>query len=125
MEGQPIKHVDLWNNQLRYIAEEAPFATPAVFVEFLPISWKQVSDNTYGADVEFKLHIVTDSRVDKWRDAISALELTGEILRTLHLATNGGFVLKSSVTDSLFDELMDNVDTYTSYVVFSATEEKF
>lgn len=34
LEGeQLIKHIDLWNEQVEFIEQETPFATPAIFIE--------------------------------------------------------------------------------------------
>jgi hypothetical protein len=70
--------VDLWNDQMRFIEEEPPFALPAVFVEFLPIRWTILTNDEYEADIALRLHILTDSRVQKWEDSISTFDLMGE-----------------------------------------------
>lgn len=122
IDGTPIKHVDLWNNQIAFIEEEAPFATPAVFIEFAPIRWNNIGGGEYSADVSVRLHVVTDSRAGKWSDAVGAFRLTGSILGAMNLAYDkteqiGEFVLTDSVTDSLFGELMHNIETYTTNVL--------
>ena len=42
-----VKHVGLWNRQVEFIEQEAPFPMPAVFVEFGRISWRHRSTWTY------------------------------------------------------------------------------
>lgn len=122
IDGQPIKHIDIWNNQIAFIEEEPPFATPAVFIEFMPIRWEDVGGGIYEADVSVKLHVVTDSRVSKWSDAISVFDLIDKILDTLSYVGSvsdgiGHFVRTESVTDSLFGELMHNVEAYRCHVI--------
>ena len=59
-DGAPvIKTVDLWNEQVEFIEQEAPFATPAVFVEFLPVQWTTLGGPVQQADLTVRLHIVT------------------------------------------------------------------
>lgn len=58
--GQPaVKHYDLWNEQVEFIEQEAPFATPAVFVEFRPVQWTTLGGQVQQADLTVRLHIVT------------------------------------------------------------------
>ena len=61
-KGQPlIKHIDLWNQNVDFY-QEFIFSTPAVFIEFTNIRYKNIkNDQNQLADVEFSLHIVTDA----------------------------------------------------------------
>ena len=39
-DGNPvIRTFDLWNEQVEYIEQEEVFDTPAVFIEFRPVTW--------------------------------------------------------------------------------------
>ena len=59
-DGQPlIRHIDLWNEQVEFIEQEEPFATPAVFIEFRPVQWATLGGTAQQADVPFRLHVVT------------------------------------------------------------------
>jgi len=119
-----IKHVDLFNNQLTYIEEEQPFETPAVFIEFQPIEWGEQLHRVREAVVRVNLHIVTDSRVGSWSDAVSRLALCDTVnakiqgLGTVDLAGNvmNALTLTSSTTDHDFDELQDNIETYSCHI---------
>ena len=55
-----IKHIDLWNNQIEMEAQELPFNRPAVFLEFLPVTWHTLGQKRSDADINFALHLVTD-----------------------------------------------------------------
>ena len=54
-----IKTVDLWNEQVEFIEQEAPFDTPAIFIEFLPINWNSLSSKIQQATFNIRLHIVS------------------------------------------------------------------
>jgi hypothetical protein len=59
-QGQPLfKHFDLWNRQVEFIEQETPFVTPAVFVEFMPVEWRNDKSAAQDAMLSFRLHIVT------------------------------------------------------------------
>lgn len=67
-----------------YSEEEQPFYTPAVFVEFLPIDWQKQLHGVRDAVVTVRLHVVTDTRVGSWQNAIERLTLCDDINRYLH-----------------------------------------
>lgn len=123
--GEPvIRHIDLWNNQLQYAEEEQPFDTPAAFIEFQPIEWRNQLHGVRDADVSIVLHIVTDSRVGRWSDTINTFDLLDSINAALHgigtVCDNGSVMnaltLTSSTTDHDFGELQNNTETYTCHV---------
>ncbi len=119
-----IKHISVWNNQLQHAIEEQPFYTPAVFIEFAPIQWQHLSHGAREAAIQTTLHVVTDSRVGKWEDAIAIFDLLDTINRSLHglhVSTENGshidaLTLISSNTDHDFDELQDNTETFECHV---------
>ncbi len=113
-----IRHFDVWNNQIRYIADETPFALPAVFLQFQPIQWEQRSKGIRAADVSLTLHVITRHRAGGSQsltqlnffdllDAINAnlYGLKADFFRNL--------VSTASATDHDHDELIDSQETYT------------
>lgn len=59
-DNAPIfNHFDIWNRNVEFAEVETPFATPAVFIEFMPISWRNNSNKVQEADLRIRLHIVT------------------------------------------------------------------
>lgn len=54
-----IKTLDLWNEQVDQLAQQQPFLTPAVFIEFLPIVWTKLGKGAQRAEVQIRLHIVS------------------------------------------------------------------
>lgn len=55
-----FKHFDLWNEQVEFIEEEAPFETPAVFIEFRTIEWNDTMQNVQRGKIPVSLHVVTE-----------------------------------------------------------------
>lgn len=119
-----INHVDLFNNQLLYAEEEQPFNTPAVFIEFRDIAWNVLPRGRREAVVTVNLHVVTDSRLGRWADAVEVFDLLDQINAAIHGLTysdeNGkamdALTCIASSTDSSFDELQDNIETYATHV---------
>ena len=60
LPGSPaIKHVGLWNENTSRLTQMRPLATPAVFIEFLPVQWSPLLRGAVAADISVRLHIVT------------------------------------------------------------------
>lgn len=127
-----IKHIDLWNNQVAMAEEEQAFLTPAVFVEFEPIQWMQLLNGVREATITTNIHIVTDTRDAHYEDSIERFRLTEQINHALHGLTFNdnihivdSFTLDNSQTDHDFDELADDVDTYSCHVttLFNHTKQ--
>jgi hypothetical protein len=120
IDGQPVKKVDIWNNQMDFIEEEQPFFTPAVFIEFEPISWRMMGNAVYESAVMFHLHIVTDGRVGAWSEVIEVFDLIDSINRQLHGQHTDGIdavTRITSTTDNRFGELMHNIESYSCHII--------
>lgn len=118
-----IQHIDRFNNQLQYAEGEQPFRTPAVLIQFRDIEWKPLGKGVREAVVEVALHVVTDSRVGLWSDTMtvfSFLDVINARLHCLHAVdgkrTMDSLTIIASSTDDEFDELEDNVETYSCHV---------
>lgn len=114
-----IKHIDFWNDQIRYIANEKPFFTPAVFVEFSPIEWRNQLKGIREANIWFKLHVVTRNTTGNWEEVIESFEMLEDIYKTLHgVRTDriGSITITASDTDHDFDELREDIETYCCHV---------
>lgn len=62
LPGNPaINLVGLWNEDTTRLTQLRPFAPPAVFVEFLPVVWAQLSRGAVRGDLTVRLHIVTST----------------------------------------------------------------
>ena len=116
IEGAPIAHVNLWNEQIRSIEGGRPFGLPAVFVEFAPVRWALTACSSYRAPVRVRLHIITDSRLGSPFAAFDTAEaifeaLDGKMNSNLGI---GEFVRTGSITDHHFGELRHNIEEYES-----------
>ena len=136
IEGSPIKHMDLWNNNVEYIEQETDWPRPAVFVEFRPVMWERMTTrgaNEYQARAEVRLHIVTDWQGSASSDcgeearleAIGALDLSERIHAALLGLTGehfGDVEIRATLTNHNHEELIENVEVYD--VTFVRSIEK-
>lgn len=121
-----IKHFDLWNQNIDFIEQEAPWQRPAVFIEFLPIRWANMAAGIQTADVAFSLHVVTD-----WtggaedgslyqEDALSMFNLLDRINKALsgyskQYPDGGAFRAiqrTGSNTNHNHEEILESIETY-------------
>ena len=76
------------------------------------------------AEVDITLHIVTDSRVGKWDDALEAFDLIdnkippvlAHVQKIAPTYSIGAFTRISSASDHDHDELQDNTEGYRVHV---------
>lgn len=136
IEGNPIKYVDLWNNNVEYIEQETNWPRPAVFVEFRPVVWERMTTRAaheYQARAEVRLHIVTDwqgsassEHKDEYRlEAIEALDLSEQIHAAMLGLTGehfGDLEIQATLTNHNHEELIENVEVYN--VTFVRSIEK-
>lgn len=60
MEGSPIAHIDLWNEQVAFLEQEDAWPLPACFIEFQPISWQPImGGKERRGRLNLRLHLVT------------------------------------------------------------------
>lgn len=137
IEGEPIKYVDLWNNNVEYIVKETGWPRPAVFVEFRPVMWERMTTrgaNEYQARAEIRLHIVTDwngsassEHSDEARQqTIEALDLSEQIHAALLGLTGehfGDLEIQATLTNHNHEELVENVEVYNVTFVRSIDKQ--
>lgn len=81
-EGQQVfQHFDLWNQQVEFLEQETPFNCPAIFIEFVPIQWNQLGQNKQDAELQVKIHIVTEW----WAQTHDSSPVADEMLNYLDL----------------------------------------
>jgi len=133
-EIDEVKHIDLWNQNVEYIEQEADWARPAVFVEFCPIRWEAIVHGVhYRAEPLVKLHIVTD-----WQGSADAgSELKEEALTVFDLpeaihekltCTDGETFLRldlvESDTNHNHEEIVESVEVYQCVAVKEMKSEE-
>lgn len=120
-----IQYISLWNKNTEQLTKQTAFRMPAVFVEFEPFEWSQLSKGARTADVRVRLHIVTETLATpeadgKYQDkALEHLDLIEKISATIHgLSGNGfnAFMLLESVTDHDHERIEDNQECYITRI---------
>ena len=128
--NQVFKHFDLWNEQVEFIEDEAPFETPAVFIEFRSINWGDTMQNVQRGTIPVRLHIVTewkgatnDGSIYQER-ALKRLDLVDGLASHLYNwshnedGTNVQRVQRStSYTNHNHGELVEDIEDYTFTVM--------
>lgn len=124
-DTQAIKHFDLWNENIVHLTQQRPFQTPAVFVEFLPIVWRQIGKRCKKADVSIRLHIVTSSLATvntPYKDvALLPLYLIQAIEAAMckfagaadeHGLSYSSFAHMESTTDHNHEQISEHIETW-------------
>ncbi len=113
-----IKHVDLWNHNVEFLEQEAPWPRPAVFVEFVPFKWHTVVPGVeYRAQPMVNLHVVTDWAEQKNIGEFRLLDRIHELLAGLEGETFVEFDIDSSATNHNHEDIVENIETYTCTAV--------
>lgn len=121
-----IQHFDLWNHNVEFIEQETAFNCPAVFIEFVPINWKNLSMQIQEAEITIKLHVVT-----RWEDlsadgsasqeqALQLFDLLDSIKKVLSgLQGNGfsGFKRIGSDTNHDHEEIVESIEAFQVHVI--------
>lgn len=113
MEGTPVRHVDLWNQNVAFIEQEEAWLRPAVFIEFEPVKWRGQKSDGYRTNGSLRLHIVTD-----WDGQESSLEVFDlcEDVRNALIDLSGdsfnGLKLAESDTNHNHEDLVESIEVF-------------
>lgn len=114
-----VPYVDLWNDQVNLLGGGSAFETPAVFVEFEQIDWKQQNVGARRGDIPVRLHIVTRAvpthgfHDPRMGDVLAVFDLINAInakMQGLRGEGFAGFQLTTSATNHNHAELVENVE---------------
>ena len=95
-----IKHIDLWNHNVEFLEQEAPWPRPAVFIEFVPLKWHAIMPGVeYRAQPLINLHVVTDWAEQKNIGEFRLLDKIHELLAGLEGESFMEFDIDSSATN--------------------------
>ncbi len=109
-----IKHIDLWNHNLEFLEQEAPWPRPAVFIEFVPLKWHAIMPGVeYRAQPLINLHVVTDWAEQKNIGEFRLLDKIHELLAGLEGESFMEFDIDSSATNHNHEDIVENIETYT------------
>lgn len=132
--GLGIPHVDLWNNNLEQLTGGKAFRTPAVFVEFEPVEWHQLSMGVRAADLRLRLHIVTKTPAtpeagSKYRArSLAHIDLAESINAVVQGFAGENFssmTLTGTVPDHNHEQLLHEELHYATHVVDDSAARKF
>jgi len=116
-----IKHFDLWNRQIEYLQKENPFKFPAIFIEFMPLQYKQLSQGVQESQATIRLHVVTEVKgspadgKSKQASALSHLDLLDEIHYALigwGTTYTGSFTRIGSTPNHDHAEIIEEIESY-------------
>lgn len=120
-----IKYINLWNRNTEQLTKQKAFKMPAVFVEFEPINWSQLSRGARSADVRVRLHIVTETLATaedggKYQDkALEHLDLIENISAKMQGLAGEGFncfMRVESVTDHDHEQVQHDEECFVTGV---------
>jgi len=103
-----VKKVALWNNQPTNEDKENPYLYPAVFIEFLPAEYRDLTEGVQEYDMITRLHICFESYKDQ---DTAVLTLVDTVYKTVHRKRYENFTrLLRRGEEQNFDH--DNVQDY-------------
>lgn len=114
-----VPYVDLWNDQVNLLGGGSAFETPAVFVEFEQIDWRQQNVGARRGDIPVRLHIVTRAvaahgfHAPRMAEVLEVFDLINAInakMQGLRGEGFAGFQLTTSATNHNHGELVENVE---------------
>ena len=103
-----IKHIDLWNHNVEFLEQEAPWPRPAVFIEFVPLKWHAIMPGVeYRAQPLINLHVVTDWAEQKNIGEFRLLDKIHELLAGLEGESFMEFDIDSSATNHNHEDIVE------------------
>lgn len=116
-----VKFIDLWNENITALAGGAAWPTPAVFVEFEPIQWRQHQLGNRRAEIAVRLHVITravaynGSNDERQEQALAYFDLIDQInaaMQGLRGTNFAAFMLSASISNHNHDELIESVERF-------------
>lgn len=131
--NQLFKHFDLWNQQVEFIEEETPFETPAIFVEFLPHTWKTLGNRRQASELTTRLHIVT-----AWyagtadyspteSQALEYLDIVDKVVASMQnfsATSSNSWMRKQSVPNHNHERYVDSIEEYICLITDDSADTR-
>jgi hypothetical protein len=126
-----FEHIDLWNRNIEFTEQEQAWNTPAVFIEFLPITWQGLGQGCQQAELTIRFHIVTRCTASSANgsayqaDAIAYLDLLDTTHRLLHRFSGekfNGLMRTRSETNHEHTEIVESIEEYKCLVFDDAAK---
>ena len=109
---EEVKHIDLWNHNVEFLAEEAGWERPAVFVEFGPIAWQPYVGGGYRGDGSVRLHIVTDWMEGGQEAAWDLIVKIREAMERVYGYGIHGLYLTETLTNHNHEDILESIEGY-------------
>ena len=77
-----VKWLDLWHNQVGFLAEEHSFPTPAVFLAFRILTTEDQSEHVQNADIQVDVYFFYETFLDTYTGAFNQTDAT-DYLKTV------------------------------------------
>lgn len=112
-EMPEVEYFDLWNQNVEFIEQEEAWDRPAVFLEFLPITWEPVAGgrNLRGRG-QVRIHIVTDWVGGNYQQAFAISQGISEMMPNVVCPLFYSIYLQESGTNHNHEDLLETIDTY-------------
>lgn len=111
-----VQHIDLWNEQVAFVEDEMPYDRPAVFIQFMPISWEpMIARPAARGEARIRLHVVTDWHPEA-ADKFLSLRLCDKVARAVNGLSGDSFSaldMTTSATNHNHEELVENIEEFT------------
>jgi len=126
-----FEHIDLWNQNVEFLEQEQPWATPACFIEITPIPWEQLRESAQQADISIRLHLVTRWEAPTTHNGkhtargVKYLNLSDYVFGALHDRNCdylGVIQRVGSEPNHNHAEVIDNVEIYQGRVFIQVTK---
>jgi len=131
--NQYFKSFDLWNQNVEFLEMDEPFSTPAVFIEFDPISWQTLGNKNQEAMATIRLHIVTqwhantaDNVAAEFRTpALAYLDAPSRVLKAMQglviqptatMRCSNTWTRTQSIVNHNHEKYVDSVEVYTTHI---------
>ena len=123
-EVPAIQFLDLWNDNVANLAGGAVWPTPALFVEFEQVEWRQQGRLGRMGDVGVRLHVVTREvqhngydDTERMTAALQRFDLIRDVntaMQTLHGQDFTTPMLTTTATNHNHAELIEDVQRYVT-----------
>lgn len=116
---------DLWNENIANLTKQRTFRTPGVFIEFLPVQWRQLGCRVRQAETSFRLHVITVTLATSNSDYTDEAHYRFRLIRAMEEALAGmtgvdkkrgisfnHCTLAESWTDHNHEQVCEDVETW-------------
>lgn len=108
-----IKYVGLWRNNLERETEENPTQYPAIFVEFLPSNYTDLSKGLQSYDLTVRLHICFESYKDEDLDILTLADAVFAAVQYKQYGSSGKMKRRNEEQNFDHTNIQDYIQDYS------------